>query len=1217
MIIERLDLIAFGKFTNCSLDLSATPNRFHIVYGPNESGKSTSLRAIESLLFGMPPTSPDNYIHEYSAMRVGGRLVDSHTGAVIECVRRRVKKDPLCDLSKQPIDPSKLQAFLHGVDQETFSRQFGISREELVNGGKEILGGKGDVGEILFSAGAGLSHLRQARARLEEQRKAIITERSTTMSLNKLLTDWTKLKTELQEVAVRPALFKSRQDELERARASAADAGQRLKERKSHLRKLLAVRDAAPLFVERKQNLTLLAPVQSAKLLDESFGSRRQELLHKIDSNSDRRKQISVEMEHLEKELAAICVDQRWLTEEVAIDRLNRHVVQQEQSVLEANAIAAKHQAAIIRIGELLESLGSKTTEQESLDGQKDRTDQLESLRLSSSARTEIASLANAWSGVSQRRLDADSHVQRLLNIKRKVQSALQSAAKPSSFAVLDEALRSVGNPQKILNDQSLIRSRIDSLREKANQLLNRLNGFNGSLEQATALRLPNPSILNAAEKKLQQAIDDASLCERSVRELTAELVQLEQRLNEDEVLAQLPSLEQIDKVRQERDRLLDQLVEHVSEPRLVPARLAIDIRDKTRDVDRFHTHLLDHHDRVLQYKQWAIERDKVRVKIESKRKQVAQENANVEDAKEQWQSLWRTIGVDVASPEETREWLIDHRALMQAAQDLGEQCGALALADSEISRAVRQLQIAIAHAGEATTASVQSQQDLPLNKSRKAIAPDDKLLFDLVEDEASADDVTELLSLCTIATSKREIAESNQREFQSLIQQLEHAERELEVARSNQVAAISASDQWESQWLAAIKPLSVVGDVTPTSVDSLLQTVEQITALRRDVNDFGRTRQRHIESQAAFEASVVEVASRCGVTSVEQRDFNNIIDLVGWMQKSVSEQREKQSKRQFLQSQLNKLTSELASANSESESLLQQLQSLCREADCESIDQLPDRERSSTTRRELERVVSDIEGTLLVLAGAQSLSEFEAESKNCNVESIDIEAKAISEEIDLLEILYEEGLRSVGKWEEEVRRMDDSPKASLLLQDQQDLQARIRREANQFARLTIAQDVLDQAIAHYQGQSEGPVLDRAKVHFSQMSCQQYSALEVDLDDSDKAVLYAITKQEKKRVPANRLSIGTADALYLSMRIASLENHLDTHPSIPFILDDCLVQFDDDRAVAALHILSKLSRKTQVILFTHHQHLVQLATEHLEAGHFHLHDLVELTASNA
>ena len=59
MIISRLDLKAFGRFTNHSIDLSAGPRRLHLIYGPNESGKTTSLRAITSLLFGMEHRTDD------------------------------------------------------------------------------------------------------------------------------------------------------------------------------------------------------------------------------------------------------------------------------------------------------------------------------------------------------------------------------------------------------------------------------------------------------------------------------------------------------------------------------------------------------------------------------------------------------------------------------------------------------------------------------------------------------------------------------------------------------------------------------------------------------------------------------------------------------------------------------------------------------------------------------------------------------------------------------------------------------------------------------------------------------------------------------------------------------------------------------------------------------------------------------------------------------
>jgi uncharacterized protein YhaN len=52
---------------------------------------------------------------------------------------------------------------------------------------------------------------------------------------------------------------------------------------------------------------------------------------------------------------------------------------------------------------------------------------------------------------------------------------------------------------------------------------------------------------------------------------------------------------------------------------------------------------------------------------------------------------------------------------------------------------------------------------------------------------------------------------------------------------------------------------------------------------------------------------------------------------------------------------------------------------------------------------------------------------------------------------------------------------------------------------------------------------------------------------------------------------------------------------------LPFIGDDILQTFDDDRALAALRVLADLSQHTQVIVLTHHRHVLELATQ-LPAG---------------
>lgn len=78
------------------------------------------------------------------------------------------------------------------------------------------------------------------------------------------------------------------------------------------------------------------------------------------------------------------------------------------------------------------------------------------------------------------------------------------------------------------------------------------------------------------------------------------------------------------------------------------------------------------------------------------------------------------------------------------------------------------------------------------------------------------------------------------------------------------------------------------------------------------------------------------------------------------------------------------------------------------------------------------------------------------------------------------------------------------------------------------------------------------------------------------------------------------MSDGTADQLYLALRLASLEQFLEKNEPLPFVVDDILLRFDDDRAVGTLKVLSDLSEKTQVIFFTHHDHLIRLAENSIQ-----------------
>ena len=57
------------------------------------------------------------------------------------------------------------------------------------------------------------------------------------------------------------------------------------------------------------------------------------------------------------------------------------------------------------------------------------------------------------------------------------------------------------------------------------------------------------------------------------------------------------------------------------------------------------------------------------------------------------------------------------------------------------------------------------------------------------------------------------------------------------------------------------------------------------------------------------------------------------------------------------------------------------------------------------------------------------------------------------------------------------------------------------------------------------------------------------------------------------------------------------------------VVDDILVSFDDARAGATLQVLSQLAERTQVVFFTHHQHLLELAPRHVDPGVLFTHAL--------
>jgi uncharacterized protein YhaN len=165
-----------------------------------------------------------------------------------------------------------------------------------------------------------------------------------------------------------------------------------------------------------------------------------------------------------------------------------------------------------------------------------------------------------------------------------------------------------------------------------------------------------------------------------------------------------------------------------------------------------------------------------------------------------------------------------------------------------------------------------------------------------------------------------------------------------------------------------------------------------------------------------------------------------------------------------------------------------------------------------------------------------------------------------------------------------------------------------VRSLSRRYLELRLSLALLRREVESYRARHQGPVLARADQLFPRLTLDLYKGLDVDYDERDEAVLCALRK-DGKRVRVAGLSDGTRDQLYLALRVASVERFLSSNPPLPLILDDAFIHFDDQRAEAALRVLAELCERTQVLFFTHHNRMVDLAREALGRNGVVLHEL--------
>ena len=323
MRLRRLHLQAFGPFTDRWIDFGPG---LTLLAGPNEAGKSSMLRALTALRFGIEHRSTDNFVHEHARMALGAVVLDRE-GRELQLLRRKGREPTLSvvapDGGSLPASADLELQLTGGLKRADHDLMFALDHQRLRAGGEQLLAGQGEIGAALFEASAGVHSLRTVLDRLDQQARSRLVPRGSTGSVNIALRRHREQHEALRAAQLRPAewaALRQRADEtqaaLERARENRAAADLALRD----LRERIAV---APLLRTLDDTRAELAALSLLPPPDEDLPRQRIALQTREHELQTARAAQQALRARLDEQLQALPAGTpRWLEQAAGIDRL-------------------------------------------------------------------------------------------------------------------------------------------------------------------------------------------------------------------------------------------------------------------------------------------------------------------------------------------------------------------------------------------------------------------------------------------------------------------------------------------------------------------------------------------------------------------------------------------------------------------------------------------------------------------------------------------------------------------------------------------------------------------------------------------------------------------------------------------------------------------------------------------------------------------------------
>ncbi|WP_278533344.1 ATP-binding protein [Delftia acidovorans] len=1140
MRLKNLNLIRFGKFTDTDISLPKAEHDFHIIIGHNEAGKSTVRGAISDLLFGFPTRYPSMaFIHQQSDLRLAATVSEGEDELAF--IRTKGNKNTLRSAADVPLSDNALLPFMGQTDRAFFETMFGLSHAQLVTGGDAILDASNDVSQMLFQSAAGIAGLGKVKDGLIAEADKLWASRHSGGRSYYLANDqFEQANKDLKGSTVRTKSWADARAALDDVDARIAAASERKGALQAIRLKLERVRRLAPTVVELKQKLAEL----------DELGDVLELPADASETHSSGERDLS---------LAETTLRLR----EGAVEKLTN---QRDEAVFDANVLAARDDIqGLAAAGERVRNhYADLVTRQAEVD---------RSLELACAAAVELGWPESEDETALRGRLPAQLTLRELLRLVNEHSGLLQSKNSTAKSvadkkAELDDAKEEL-NGMAITEVSAALRSALSEAQTHRNTAAAQtkldtavtvaqraqaaaqagLGQWGRPIEALQQMSVPSPERLTSLVTKRQRLESELSRAADRAEEAGRELNGAHLEVKQFSEARHIVTSADVRAARVRRDAEWQSIKDGTTPlaPGAAGLDAAIDLADELVD-----TQLGSTTDAAeLQSLRQRVERADAEETAATQTRD--RKRCDLAEFDQEWEVLAASLELSGLSLVDAQAWMSKRELVLSTLETLAEKEEALRQ-EVETSRRA--------------TADLVAQMQL----AGAAVPPQSTLPAVLTQAE-------ELVSEADRAKARRT----------QLVKQRDSSTTTLSRLQVDADAASTAFEAWEEKWNATVAAAGLSDYVK--SVDDAEQALAKTEAVKQGLDKAASIKRDRIDAMnrdiEEFKRLGVEVVETLGIVELQGVDPREVVRALS---QKLREAEAGEARRATAEQSLKAAIEQRDEAQRQEAQVRAKIAPLLAAASVASLAEAAPLVARSEAKRKLVQEIEVARRTLTQGADGLGLEAVVAEVVTCDLAQVAVDLASTGDSIEQVQA-------------EQTRLAAEYMQAKLTMEafgggrDAADAEAR-RHEAlagmadasERYIKVTAAAKLLSWAIERYREQNQGPMLARAEAIFSTLTIGRFTRLSVEFDSTP----YRLTalRPDGRPVEVPGLSDGTRDQLYLALRLAALELHLTKAKALPFIADDLFINFDDERSTAGLEELKALSKQTQVLFLSHHDHLL-------------------------